>query len=110
MNIFVYGTLKRGFRLHEAMGDALFLGEDAVRGRLYSLGAFPGLKQGRDVVKGELYDVDPYLIKRLDNIEGHPTFYRRTELTLESGKKALVYVYQGEVSKKNYIPKGVWEK
>lgn len=110
MQVFVYGTLKAGHRLHEVMLPAKFIGEDSVRGKLYSLGAFPGIKEGSDSVKGEVYEVDDKLLQLLDRIEGHPHMYERRQVKLESGKNASMYYYKGRVNENEYLPRGVWEK
>lgn len=40
----------------------------------------------------ELYEVtDPVQLSRLDALEGHPHWYRRTEVTTASGKLVEVY-------------------
>lgn len=33
----------------------------------------------KQFVLGEIYDVDSKMLKRLDELEEHPTFYERTE-------------------------------
>lgn len=85
--VFVYGTLKRGYRFHEALKDEEFLGEAVTKPlyRLYDLGAFPALVESRDgvEVKGEVYRVGDECLKRLDRIEGHPSFYSRKPVGLK---------------------------
>ena len=72
--IFVYGSLKQGFRLHHFLSDQRFCGiaETKPLYRLFDLGSYPGLvdwPQGRSI-SGELYEVDATAIKRLDEAEG----------------------------------------
>lgn len=84
-SLFVYGTLKRGFALNSALQSASFAGSAItvdklpmeVRGRpfpfLYNM---PG--RGRQV-RGEVYTLDDdNLWAKLDRIESHPHFYRRS--------------------------------
>lgn len=71
--VFVYGTLRRGgsndiTRLHP---PARFLGNARVLGRLYHLGAYPGMTLGGEGwVHGEVYAIEPALEAVLDDIEG----------------------------------------
>lgn len=45
MIIATYGSLKKGFYNHRALGDAEFLGTDTVRGVMYWNGSYPKLYQ-----------------------------------------------------------------
>jgi gamma-glutamylcyclotransferase (GGCT)/AIG2-like uncharacterized protein YtfP len=59
-------------------------------------------------VYGELYKVDELTLKRLDRLEGHPDFYRRSDITvidLETGSpvNCQAYIYNGG-SFKNSVP------
>lgn len=70
--VFVYGTLRRGqandiTRLRPA---PRLLGRARVRGRLYHLGAYPGVVlSGDGWVLGEVYAIEAALEARLDEIE-----------------------------------------
>ncbi|WP_298214509.1 gamma-glutamylcyclotransferase family protein [Acidovorax sp.] len=71
--VFVYGTLRRGgsndiTRLQPA---PRFVGLAQVAGRLYHLGAYPGMVLGgSEWVQGEVYTIEPALEATLDAIEG----------------------------------------
>jgi len=54
--LFTYGTLMRGFRLHDLMVErAEWVGEGRVMGRLIDLGRYPGaLADDRAVIHGEV--------------------------------------------------------
>jgi gamma-glutamylcyclotransferase (GGCT)/AIG2-like uncharacterized protein YtfP len=47
---------------------------------------------GRDAVPGELYRVTRATLAATDRLEGHPHFYRRQEVELEDGRRALTYL------------------
>lgn len=58
----------------------------------------------KQFVLGEIYDVDSKMLKRLDELEEHPTFYERTEeevllapeAAFKSGKtfeEVYIYIY-----------------
>jgi gamma-glutamylcyclotransferase (GGCT)/AIG2-like uncharacterized protein YtfP len=70
MNLFVYGTLLAGMRLHERLAEAHCLGPAIIRGKLLDLGAYAGLVEGDSVVIGEIYEIDLPLLERLDHVEG----------------------------------------
>lgn len=72
--LFVYGTLRRGgandiTRMRPA---PQLLGVATIAGRLYDLGAYPGLVLDRAAggVLGELYRIEPTLERQLDRLEG----------------------------------------
>lgn len=98
MRIFVYGSLLKGFSNHERLlTTAKFVGygETLPAYTLISLGSFPGMLDcGSTSIKGEIYDVTPEVAHRLDSLEGHPTFYRRTSITLKDGIEVEVYILQ----------------
>lgn len=89
--VFVYGTLKRGFGNHRVMIEAG--GEFVCEGMTAT--PFPLVEQGLPFllfrpghghrVEGEIYRVDNLRgWKRLDQLEGHPDFYRRRLIDIES--------------------------
>lgn len=72
--IFVYGTLRRGGTrdVTRFYPGATFVAEAFVRGRLYHLGDYPGLRLdgGAGWVRGDLLDVTPAALAALDEWEG----------------------------------------
>lgn len=108
--LFVYGTLRRDpshDMFHVLARVARFLGEAEVQGRLYDLGAYPGIALTDDnrLVKGELYEIQPEhwreAIQRLDEYEGcHesdplPHEYRRelVHARLNDGRRLSAWAY-----------------
>ena len=107
-NVFVYGTLKRGQCLYQALADQQFLGEaiTAPEYILVNLGEYPGLVmpcafadtslEGRSV-KGELYCISSACLKILDDIECvDQGMYSREAINLVSPEShdAIAYFYQ----------------
>jgi gamma-glutamylaminecyclotransferase len=105
-NVFVYGTLKRGYGLNRVLeeGRAIFIEEGQTCGKytLYDLGCYPGVSNelGKEVnIKGELYEVSKKLLRRLDSIEGHHRVgycgYRRHRIhvRLTNGLKVRAWLY-----------------
>ena len=113
--IFIYGTLKKGYRAHHFLEEhnAVFL-EDATthpRYHLFNLGPFPGMVIHEDFygcVQGELYEVTEDCLERLDIYEGDPHLFRREEIELKDGSKAISYLYVNETAAADWIEKGVW--
>jgi gamma-glutamylcyclotransferase (GGCT)/AIG2-like uncharacterized protein YtfP len=95
--VFVYGTLRRGESNHAVIARARFLGTARTRPewRRVSIGPYPALAPGGDVIEGELYEVDAALLAALDRVEDVPRLYRRVTLTLEDGTHAEAYVQPG---------------
>ena len=88
MILFVYGTLKHGQRNHGLMREARFLGVavTAPEYTLLDLGPFPGMiEDGTTAVHGELYEVRPGLLAKLDRHEGVPRLYVRSEIQMMDG-------------------------
>ena len=100
MNIFVYGTLKRGHGNYERlMRRATFLG-DAITApywRLGSCGSFPILQRGNCCVHGEVFNVDRATLRQLDRLESEGTMYqrRRIYVTMEDGGLLRCWTYVG---------------
>ena len=108
--LFVYGTLRRDpshDMFHVLARSAIFLGEAEVQGRLYDLGAYPGMVVTRDGsrVRGEVYEIQSdrwsEAIEQLDKYEGcseadpAPHEYRRelVQTELENGQRADAWAY-----------------
>lgn len=107
MRLFVYGTLMKGEKNHRVIEEvqAEYVGTATVPySYLLDLGAFPGLifQHATDLVEGqgvygELYDVTPQALERLDIFEGVPTLYDRVEANTGGGKVWL-YEWQGDIT------------
>lgn len=91
--LWVYGSLRRGAANHAELAGARFLGSapSAPRYRLGQLAGYPALGPGDQAIDGEIYDVGPELLARLDHFEGCPTLYRRDVVVLADGSEALAY-------------------
>lgn len=104
--VFVYGTLRRGGCNHGRMDGARRLGAATVRGRLYSLGWYPGLILDSNALEvlGEVFELtEPNHLAELDRYEGcHPDRpgpheYQRVEaeVTTRHGPlSAWIWVWQ----------------
>lgn len=124
LHLFVYGTLRRSSRhlmARHLAQHARHLGPGRTRGRLYDLGAFPGLKDADgedDWVRGEVYELrDPArTLPHLDAYEGcgpndRPPYLferHRRPVQLNDGRflTAWVYLFNRPVSPDQHIPSG----
>lgn len=110
VNVFVYGTL-RPPQPNTAPADSRYYPEVArfvksmTPGRLpsaqiYDVGAYPAIVRGDGTVYGELLRLQPRGLEIMDRIEGHPTFYRRERVQVETEQgQASAWVY--------WAPKGL---
>jgi gamma-glutamylcyclotransferase (GGCT)/AIG2-like uncharacterized protein YtfP len=127
--LFVYGTLKTGFKNHHILtrdGDTRFLWDDQIAGFLWrtptALPMATQLKHPamwyRDrgdeipIVHGQVWLGPDELIARLDTFEGHPNWYeRRSVRGLVSCKSVEVYFMptSGVPHVSRLISEGVWK-
>lgn len=114
--IAVYGTLRKGYYNHYLLEDSQFVRGDIVAGYdMHALARFPAVLKGSHTVGVEIYRVESEeVLRRLDWLEGHPTFYRRepvkTEGTeSEEGLHCEMYICQDEgVRNFRLVESGVW--
>jgi gamma-glutamylcyclotransferase (GGCT)/AIG2-like uncharacterized protein YtfP len=124
-HLFVYGSLRRGFRspAYEYISRFFsFVGDAKVRGKLFDMGSYPAGMPTNDnsYITGELYQANnpnefSWAIGQLDDYEGvaveadEVQLYRReiTEVHI-SGQvtHAWIYWYNGDVSGKPLISSG----
>ena len=109
--LFVYGTLKRGGANHGQLLGARFISEARTEPfyRLFMIEDYPGLvevhEDGR-CVEGELWEVDPALVDRLDAFEGtsEGLFHRGpVRLAAEEAGAVEAYFYQRSTAGKEPI-------
>lgn len=95
--VFVYGSLMRGFGNHGTMQRAggVFVREDVTLPEFtfYSLGAFPAMAEGGNTaVRGEVYEVPLRGVSVLDSLESEGSLYHRVPVVLASGEVAQTYI------------------
>jgi gamma-glutamylaminecyclotransferase len=93
--VFTYGPLLSGERNHRLLRTARLVGAASTlpKYELRDLGAFPALvRGGTRAIAGELYEIDAPTLFALDQLEGHPDFYRRARIRLASGTTADAYL------------------
>lgn len=111
--LFVYGTLKRGYRNHRLLGDSALVSENRTkeRFRMLDLEHFPAVVVDDPVsrISGELFRVDSKTLDVIDGFEGK--WFFREEVLLDNGSKAGMYFLSSHVTHENYtvIESGFWE-
>jgi gamma-glutamylcyclotransferase (GGCT)/AIG2-like uncharacterized protein YtfP len=98
--LFVYGTLRRFSDVAMAQWlrrSARYVGPATTRGRLYDLGAYPGMRSARgrgETVAGDVFRIaDPRIFRVLDRYEAR--FVReRCSVRLERGGRKLAWTYR----------------
>lgn len=126
--IFVYGTLRKGERADLSKSASSFsvkdFGMDTINGKLYHLGAFPGVKLLQSpsfddslpkVIGRVFFVLDPSIGAILDAYEGYRVdspksgLYDRELVETFHGRLAWVYTYNGMVSEDQLIETGDWK-
>ena len=115
--VLVYGTLRQGGYNHSLMGEAELLTSLKLAGfKMVSLGSYPAIymdNQTQETIQAELYAVDEATFTRLDQLEGYPDFYNRSqvEVSLTNGQPINAWIYhmsQEELSDKEPVEEGDW--
>lgn len=115
MNLFVYGTLRRGAAMHGLLeGRVRYVGPARVAGRLLDLGAFPALAtpaDPEDRVRGDLFAIAAatrdVLLDTLDRYEGDRFERERAVVEGPSGEtEAWLYRWRGDPTGRRQIPGG----
>ena len=90
----VYGTLKPGKRNHRLIADARRHGPaETVPGFRLLHGEVPAVDRGGWArIQGELVAVTAEQLARMDELEGHPDWYRREIVELADGGRAWLYL------------------
>lgn len=115
--VFVYGTLRKGQHNASVLGASPYRGDarTARDYRLLHLGGFPAIvpvaRPGAGAaIVGEVYECDARTMRDLDRLEGAPDFYYRTQVTLDTGDQAWIYILNRDNDNAAYpvIPSGDW--
>ena len=119
--VFVYGTLRRGEQrdINHLQPAPVFLGDGHIKGTLYDLGSYPGVRLGgARWVQGEVYQISPELERQLDDIEEvwpqQTGEYVRREVIVKCAGKALTCLLyeaaEARTQRRRVIESGDWVK
>ncbi len=104
MKVFVYGSFMQNGRYNQyCFQGQTFLGKGCIKGYTkYILGGIHGIlpEKGKGV-QGEVYEIDPATLNRLDFLMNNgPAFTRKiVDVEMENGEtlQAEVYIWNGSV-------------
>ena len=105
--VFVYGSLKNDFHNNEVLGNSEFVGSSRLKnhalyvfGTSTGIGNFPVMMPNKNhSVMGEIYIIDDYTLKLLDDVESEGNMYNRVLVDiLVDGSVQEVYTYVGNQS------------
>ena len=92
-----------------------FVADASVRGRLYDLGAYPGLllNDSSSLVIGEVYEVDDEILQELDDYEASSNYLRKEVETTAGNQSQTCWIYVPEhdaqyYSDRTLITSGDW--
>jgi gamma-glutamylcyclotransferase (GGCT)/AIG2-like uncharacterized protein YtfP len=120
--LFVYGTL-RPPQDGSSPGDSRLYPEIAPYvvatiaaqlpgADLFDLGAYPGARPGAGIIVGDLLTVTPVALTLADRMEGHPQFFRRERVTVQTATGHIdAWIYwapEAIVTGRPRIPGGDW--
>lgn len=100
VELFVYGTLKRGGKWHHLVENEVFIGEDAVNGEMYleKGGFYPVLYDGKDMIQGEIYRVGEAAYQRVLALESDADYDIKTAQAI-SGREVRIFFFKDESQK-----------
>ena len=93
--MFVYGTLRKGQRNHDWLGNAAVVGTCTTLPRftLVDAGGFPGvIEPGEQSIVGEVYQISTHVLYDLDELEGYPQLFDRRMIDTKFGS-CWIYIY-----------------
>jgi gamma-glutamylcyclotransferase (GGCT)/AIG2-like uncharacterized protein YtfP len=112
--VFVYGTLKQGFRNHHLLEHCVLVGKGRTKNKyaLYVDGIpYVTNKESVSNIQGEVYLVDEDTLTTLDQLERHPEWYHREKIdsVIEpDGKILSAWIYFNDNPIGDLIKSGVY--
>lgn len=110
----VYGSLRKTQGNHRLLdGEGVsFIKTATIEGYdlfPYAGISFPCIAKGENKVVVEIYSVDPTTFKRLDGLEGYPSFYNREQVQVEGlDDQPWIYYHEQPPSRMKPIKHGDW--
>lgn len=110
----VYGSLRKGMGNHGllvAVGAVLVSTERAPGFNMVSLGGYPAVYESVGDITIEVYDVahnEEESMRRLDRLEGFPTFYNRKLIDTSQGPAWIYFMPEEQLAHRRAVPNGDW--
>jgi len=110
--VFVYGTLKKGYQNHHHIKDSEFIGSGRTTDKyaMYQKDyPFVVSDEAVSFIYGEIYSVDDTLLALLDHLEHHPEWYCRelVDIVLDGDARIIqVWLYFNDTQQGYLIKSG----
>lgn len=93
--VFVYGTLKRGGKNHRKLLNSTFIGEGVTYPlfEMKNLGRAPGVVEGANQIRGEVFQIDSDTLHDLDQLERLGWVYERRETPIRLSTDIVCWIY-----------------
>ena len=114
IDIFVYGSLKRGYHNHDYFCQNMInCIQGTVIGQLYDTGyGFPALDlNGNNVIYGQLITIPQCDLPAFDRLQGVPHLYQRSKINVkikDQTKQAFVYHIDCKYRNFKIVSSGKW--
>ena len=96
LRIAVYGSLREGIGNSRCIEGAQLLSSEVVSlpYEMIDMGSFPGLIRSSEVndIRMEIYEVNPLTYRRVEQLEGYPSFYNRELIETSSGPADVYFL------------------
>ena len=94
--ICVYGSLRRGMGNYRLLETSKLLSTETIQDnfRMVDMGSYPGLIESEEAnnIIVEVYEVTPDTYKRIERLEGYPSFYNRKDVHTTEGEVGIYYL------------------
>lgn len=94
--LFVYDSMRKGRLNNSLLENSEFITSATLHHfDSFDMGSFISVLQGEGQIEGDIYRVQPKVIKSIDRYQGYGKLFKRTptEYTLPSGEKIIVELY-----------------
>lgn len=94
--IAVYGTLRSGYGNNSYLNGSKYIASGVTFDKYRMTGSsIPFLLQGKNAeggnnVRVEVYSVDDWSLKKIDQLEGHPTWYKREKIAIRLDNNIII--------------------
>lgn len=112
MEIFVYGTLKRGHSNNRFLENANYVGDFHTEPKyhLVDMGYFPAIIEGgKGKIHGEVWKINDKILKNLDYLESEGLLYDRKIINVKdnsSYKKVFAYILNDKHREYDFLSEG----
>jgi gamma-glutamylcyclotransferase (GGCT)/AIG2-like uncharacterized protein YtfP len=96
LKVVVYGSLRAGMGNNRVIDGAKLLSTETVSlpFEMIDMGSYPGLIRSDEVndIEVEVYEVNPQTYRRVEQLEGYPSFYNRELIETKVGAGDIYFL------------------